>query len=69
MSCTKMQQARGALSLLQCMRIYTDGAHTSHYPQKSVMDAQNKALALWSTDFCGGKRTAVLVAKKVAEPR
>jgi hypothetical protein len=37
--------------------------------QKSVMDTQNKALGLWSMHFCCGKRTAVLVAKKIAEQR
>jgi len=51
------------------MRIYADGAHTSHHPHKSGMDTQNKALGLWSMDFCWRKRTAVLVAKKVAEQR
>jgi len=51
------------------MRMSADGAHTSHHPQKSVMDTQNKALALWNMDFCRSKRTAVLVAKKVAEQR
>jgi hypothetical protein len=48
------------------MRMYADGAHTPHHPQESVMDTQNEALGLWNMAFCGGKRIAVLVAKKVA---
>ena len=51
------------------MRMCADGAHTSHHPQKSVMDTQNEALGLWSIGFCCSKRTAVLVAKKIAEQR
>jgi hypothetical protein len=49
------------------MRMHAGGAHTSHHPQKSVMDTQNKALGLWNINFCSSKRTAVLVAKKIAE--
>jgi len=51
------------------MSMYAGGAHTSRYPQKSAMGTQNKALGLWSMSFCLGKRTAVLVAKKIAEQR
>jgi hypothetical protein len=42
------------------------GEHTGHRPRKNAMDTQNKALRLWGKDFQGGKRTGVLVAKKVA---
>jgi hypothetical protein len=57
------------LGILKCIRTYTEDAHTSHLPQKSVLDTQNKALGLWNMDFQLGKRTAVLVAKKIAELR
>jgi hypothetical protein len=33
------------------------------------MDTQNKALGLWNMAFYVGKRTAVLVAKEVAQQR
>jgi hypothetical protein len=49
--------------------MYAGGAHTSHHPQKRVIDTQNKALGLWNIIFCCGKRTRVLVAKKIAERR
>jgi hypothetical protein len=32
--------------------VFAGGAHTSRYPQKNVMDTQNKALGLWSIGFC-----------------
>jgi hypothetical protein len=44
-------------------------APTPAPPAKCVMDTQNKALGLWNTDFYLRKRTAVLVAKKIAENR
>jgi hypothetical protein len=46
-----MQQA-GASFVSEMYAHYADGAHTSHHPQKSVMDTQNKALGLWRMDFC-----------------
>jgi hypothetical protein len=48
-----MQQAVTLFfAILYCMRMYADGAHTSHHPQRSVMDTQNKALGLWGMGFC-----------------
>jgi len=44
-----------------------DGAHTTHLPQNDANDTQIEAIGLWSMDFCLGKRTAVLVAKEVAD--
>jgi len=49
--------------------MYADDRAHPAASRTSVTNTQNKALALWNTDFCGGKRTAVLVAKKIAEQR
>jgi hypothetical protein len=62
----KHKQASGPLEMYA--HVCGRRAHLA-LPAKSVMDTQNKALALWRMDFCRGKRTAVLVAKKVADLR